>query len=148
MIDQAISINENLAVAWANRGGIGVLLGQHDAAIEQLQRSLRLRPLDPEAYWAETTIAIARTCQGNNSAAIIWTTKALARRPDYMVAFWVSAVAHAFSGKLDDARACIERMRDLNPAMRMSNLRAFIPLRRPQDVEKTIEGTRLAGLPE
>jgi adenylate cyclase len=148
MIDQALAINQNLAVAWANKGAAAVLVGQHSDAIAPLLRALRLSPLDPEAYWAETMIAVAHLFQGNNAEALEWTTKALARRPDYMVAFWVAANASAFLGNFDTARTCIERMIQLNPGMRMSNLRAFIPFRRLEDVEKTIEGTRLAGLPE
>jgi hypothetical protein len=38
--DQALSINQNLAVGWANRGGISAFLGQHEARIEQLTREL------------------------------------------------------------------------------------------------------------
>jgi hypothetical protein len=148
MIDQALAINQNLAIAWANKGAAGVLVGEHGAAIEPLLRGLRLSPLDPEAYWAETMVAMAHLFQGNNAEALAWTTKALARRPDYMVAFWVAAVASAFSGDFDTACANIQRMTLLNPGLRMSNLKAFIPFRRSEDVERTVKGTRLAGLPD
>jgi TolB-like protein/class 3 adenylate cyclase len=148
MIDQALAINQNLALAWANKGAAAVLVGEHSAAIEPLLRSLRLSPLDPEAYWTETMIAIAQNFQGKYTEAVEWATKALARRPDYMVAFWVAAVASASSGDLGTARTCIERVTQLNPGMRMSSLRAFIPFRRSEDIERTVEGTRLAGLPE
>ena len=35
-----------------------------------------------------------------------------------------------------------------DPAMRISDLKDYLPYRRLEDVERMIEGLRLAGLPE
>jgi hypothetical protein len=59
-----------------------------------------------------------------------------------------SAAADALAGNLDEARTTMTRMRQLDPAMRLSSLRTYLPYRRPQDVDRLIEGLRLAGLPE
>jgi hypothetical protein len=40
------------------------------------------------------------------------------------------------------------RLRALDPALRLSNLRDFLPFRREQDFALWAEGLRLAGLPE
>ena len=148
MIDRALSINQNLAVGWANRGGIGMLLGRHEAAIEDLSRALRLSPLDPESYWAETMMAFAHIFQSRNDEGLAWANRALAHRSDYMVAYWASAIANALSGNIDEARKLMPRIHQLNPEMRMSTLDGYISARRPQDIERATEGLRLAGLPE
>ena len=59
-----------------------------------------------------------------------------------------SAAANALSGEIDQARRIsIEALR-LNPSLRLSTLREYFVLRRPQDMERLIDGLRLAGLPE
>ena len=148
MMDQALSINQNLAIGWANRGGLAMLLGQHEVAIEHLSRALRLSPLDPDAYWAEAMMAFAHIFQGRHSEGLAWATRSLTHRPDYMVAFWALAIGNALSGKIDEARKFMPRICQLNPEMRMSSLKDYISARRPEDIERATEGLRLAGLPE
>ena len=42
----------------------------------------------------------------------------------------------------------IVRLRQIDPTLRVSNLKDLTPLQRPQDVATYNEGMRLAGLPE
>ena len=42
----------------------------------------------------------------------------------------------------------MELLRQLDPALRVSNLKDWIPLRRPEDFAKWADGLRKAGLPE
>jgi tetratricopeptide (TPR) repeat protein len=51
-IDRAIVLNPNLAAAWSAGGWLRIYLGEPASAIERLERSRRLSPLDPIAYWA------------------------------------------------------------------------------------------------
>jgi len=119
MMDQALSINQNLAVGWANRGGISAILGQHNAAIEQLSRALRLSPLDPEAYRSEAIMAFVHLFLGGNDEGLAWAMQALAHRPDYMVALWAAAGGYAAAGKVDEARKLMPQILRLHPAMRL-----------------------------
>jgi adenylate cyclase len=148
LIDQARSINPNLAVCWRLRGAVSLFVGQHDVALEQLTHALRLSPLDPETYLAETNIALAHVFQGRYDEAMTWAAKALRRQPNWIAAMRASAVASALGGKIDEARKIMARMRQVDPEMRIAHLKDYLPYRRPQDVEREIEGLRLAGLPE
>lgn len=65
MLDRALSINQNLAVGWRYRGGIRVIVGRHEAGIEDLSRALRLNRLDPESYFAESVMAVAHIFTGS-----------------------------------------------------------------------------------
>jgi hypothetical protein len=40
------------------------------------------------------------------------------------------------------------RLRELNPTLRMSNLKDLLPILRPEDLQRWAEGMRKAGLPE
>jgi tetratricopeptide (TPR) repeat protein len=148
LIDQARSINPNLAVCWQLRGMVSLFLGQHDVALEQLARALRLSPLDPETYLAETNIALAHFFQGRYDEASNWATKALRHQPNWMVAMRASVVASALGGNIEEARTIMARMRRLDPAMRISVLTDNLSYRRPEDIERMMDGLRLAGLPE
>jgi TolB-like protein/class 3 adenylate cyclase/Flp pilus assembly protein TadD len=148
MVDQGLAINPNLAVGWQLRAGISSWLGQHEVAIEQLARASRLNPKDPEAFRSEHAMAISLLLLGQYDEAVTWVTKSLAHLPTFAPAMRVSAVANALAGNLDEARRMMAEVRRAEPNLRMANLRSFLPYRRPQDVERVIEGARLAGLPE
>ncbi len=45
-------------------------------------------------------------------------------------------------------RKVMTRLREIDPALRISNLKDRSPLQRPQNITKYAEGMRIAGLPE
>jgi adenylate cyclase len=60
----------------------------------------------------------------------------------------VVAASGALIGKPPAAEKALERARQLNPALRISNLKDLQPFRRPEHLTKLAEGLRLARLPE
>ncbi len=67
----------------------------------------------------------------------------------------ISSLRHAWPrqavrspGSLPEAEKAMARLRQLNPALRLSNLKELLPIRRPQDFDRWAEGLRKAGLPE
>jgi hypothetical protein len=59
-----------------------------------------------------------------------------------------SASVYAHAGRLDEARGVVALIRRLHPTMRLSQLGDRVGLSRQQDVDRLIEGLRLAGMPE
>jgi TolB-like protein/class 3 adenylate cyclase len=57
-IDRALSLNPNSALAWWARGWVLGLQNQIDPAIEALQQSMRLSPLDPLAFLCTGGLAL------------------------------------------------------------------------------------------
>jgi len=51
-------------------------------------------------------------------------------------------------GWISDYSKAIARLPELDPAMRVSNVKIRAPLRRPEYLAKVEEGLRIAGLPE
>jgi hypothetical protein len=49
---------------------------------------------------------------------------------------------------MEEAQKAIARLRQLDPAFRISSLRDLTPFRRPADFVRYAEGLRKAGLPE
>lgn len=148
LADEALAINQNLAIGWINRGFISLYLGQHDAAIEQLLRGARLSPIDPESNRSAAAIAFAHLLQGHFDDALTWAARAVTLRPNTIPGWAASALANAFAGNIGDARESVARILQLNARFRISILHDAVPFRRPQDMDRVMEGFRLAGLPE
>ena len=148
LVDRALAINENLAVGWINRGFVSIYVGQHEAAVGQLLRAVRLSPMDPEFHRPATALAFAHLLQGRHDEASLWAARAVSHRSDWMSGWWASALANAFAGDIDKARKSVARIRQLNPKLHIAGFHDVIPFRRPQDTARVMEGFRLAGLPE
>jgi TolB-like protein len=146
--DRALVLNPNFAVGWMLSGLVSVYRGEPDLAIERLARAVRLSPLDPLTFVAQTAHAMAHFFAGRLDEASSWAGKVLRDHPDYQLALRIFAAANALTGKRDEARQAVERLRQLDPALRISNLKDRYPLRRPEDFARWAEGLRRAGLPE
>jgi adenylate cyclase len=148
MADQALVLNPNLATASLLSGYIKVYLGEHELAIEHLARSMRLSPRDPEVFNAHMALALAHLFVGRCDEAASWAEKALREKPNHSTAARIAAASHALAGRLEQARQAMTRLRQLDPALRVSNLRDVTVFRRAEDAARYAEGLRMAGLPE
>jgi TolB-like protein len=148
LIDRALAINPNLAAAWNASGWVRTFLGETDIAIEHIQRAMRLSPLDPLMFVMYHVTAFAHFVASRYDEAALWAGKALREQPNFLATIRLSAVAHALSGHLDQARNAVVRARELDPAMRLSNLSNRVGPFRSEDFSKYREALQMAGLPE
>ena len=148
LVDEALSLNQNLAAAWGVKAAINLFAGRHEAVLDELGRVQRLNPADPAGYTRESTMAQALLLLGRYEEAAIWANKSLARQPNWLLALRSLAMARALSGDVDGARKVMARLRELHPALRISNYLDYLPYRRREDVERQNAALRLAGLPE
>jgi len=147
-IDRALVLNPNLALAWYASGLVRVYLGEPDIAIEHLAQAMRLSPVDPETGRMQAGIATAHLLSGRYDEASSWAQRALREQPSHLTSIRLVAASSALAGRLDEARKAMERLRRIDPALRISNLKDRLPFRRPQDFGRYAEGLRKAGLPE
>jgi TolB-like protein/class 3 adenylate cyclase len=148
LIDLGLLYNPNLAVAWTNRGMVSVLLGQHEAAIEQLNRARRLSPIGSATARSDTMMAYAYLFMGDSREAISWASKVLRAQPNLPGAIGAAAIANALVGNIEEARQLVDRLRELAPSMSLRHARELSHLRRPEDFERFVKGLRIAGMPE
>jgi tetratricopeptide (TPR) repeat protein len=97
---------------------------------------------------AQNGIALAHFCTGRYDEASSWAEKALLESPNYYPALRVFAASNALAGRLEDAQKAMARLREMDPTVRVSDLRDLITRRRPEDATRYAEGLRKAGLPE
>jgi TolB-like protein/Tfp pilus assembly protein PilF len=146
LVDRALSLNPNLALAWASGGWIRNWLGDTDLAIKHFKNSISLSPREPDIVRSYHGMAHAEFCSGNYDEASAWCEKALAEAPNYPQVLRMAAAADALAGRVQRAQRAARHVHELDPAFRISDTR--FPTRRPKHFAKYKEGLRLAGLPE
>jgi TolB-like protein len=147
-IDRALELNPNSALAWFHSGWLRVWLGDSEIAIQHFARFKRMSPVDPLLIRMNCGIAFAHALAGRYDEAASHAEQALNENVDSHQALRMGAMGHALAGRLERARKIMEHLRQLDPALRVSNLRQLTPLHRPQDMARYAEGMRKAGLPE
>jgi tetratricopeptide (TPR) repeat protein len=147
-IDQALVRNPNLAAGWLFSGFVRIFLGEPDVTVEHAARAMRLSPLDPFTSLASSCIGGGHFFAGRYDEASWWAEKGLRERPNLAAAARMAAASHALAGRLDQAHKAMARLRQIDPALRLSDLRRMLPYRRPDDLARFEEGLRQAGLPE
>ena len=148
LLDRAVLLNPNLASAWFLGGFLRALHGETDAAIEHLAHAVRLSPLDPEMFRMQAGMALAHFFAGRFDSASAWAEKSVGNLPSFLAAVSLAAAAHALAGRMDKAKQAMQRVRTLDPSLRVSNLKDWLPIHRPEDRARFADGLRLAGLPE
>jgi TolB-like protein len=147
-IDHALVRNPNLAAGWLFSGWIRMFLGQPDVTVEHAARAIRLSPLDPFSFLAYAIVGAGHFFACRYDEASSWAEKGLRERPNWAGAARCAAASHALAGRLDQAHKAMAQLRQIDPALRVSDLRGMLPLRRPDDLARVEEGLRKAGLPE
>lgn len=125
-----------------------VYAGEPDGAIERLQTAMRLSQRDPLLFRMHAGIAYAHFFAGHYEEASTWAERAVRARSTWLTAVRMAAVSNALAGRPDEAKKFMDRMTEMDPALRVSNIKDLLPLRRPEDFAKWAEALRLAGLPE
>ncbi|WP_428668933.1 adenylate/guanylate cyclase domain-containing protein [Reyranella sp.] len=147
LLEQAVSLDPNNFSAWNWRGWTALVLGEEDAG-HYFEKALRLSPTFPGRYWMHvglsTTYLLSERCA--EAAALVGTV--LRQHPHLHIALWVHSASLALAGQVGEAVEVCKTLTKVVPAMRLSNLRNWIPTRDERAIALISKGLRLAGLPE
>jgi TolB-like protein/class 3 adenylate cyclase/Tfp pilus assembly protein PilF len=148
LLDQAVRIDANNAWGWTWLAGARISLGQPEAGIKDLERALRLSPIDTMGFLPQGGMASCHYLCGRYDEAASWAEAALQSQPNHLYARCVLVASYAMAGRIDAAQQACETYQQFDPAARVSNVNDRLALRREQDIQKFQQGLRLAGLPE
>ena len=148
LINQALMLNPNLAWLWLSSGWGKAVGGEPELAIEHLNRSMRLSPNDPWRFSMYAAIGVAHFVAGHYAQALTFAAAAAREHPEFLLTRCLTAASAALAGRFEEAQLAIRSVHQLDPDLRISNLRGVLAFRRPEDYAKWEEGLRLAGLPE
>ncbi|MGB3387660.1 MAG: CadC-family transcriptional regulator, partial [Pseudaminobacter sp.] len=85
---------------------------------------------------------------GRYDAATAWAEDSYTDLPSFLMTVSIIAASRALSGRLAEAQQAMEQLRKLDPALRITNLRKWLPINRDDNFAVFAEGLRKAGLPE
>ncbi len=147
MVEQAVALNPNLAVAWYSRGWVTLMCGDAERAIESFERMIRLSPLDPQRISAWLGISWAHFCLERFEEGYASATKAIQVSADAntLGAYIANSV---YAGRAAEARQAAGRLLKLQPDFRASLGREALPTRSPGVRELIVAAFRTAGLPD
>jgi TolB-like protein/class 3 adenylate cyclase len=157
LVDRALALNPNFARGWHISGILSLWAGQLDIAIEHVNAALRL---SPRARVGSSLAAIgaAYFFARRFHEAVPKLLLAIQDDPNFSHPYQFLAACYAHTGRLVDARAIVERLRAITPAvipdvryLRNSEHRELLlsGLRlAASEAASTAAGLRKAGMPE
>jgi TolB-like protein/class 3 adenylate cyclase/Tfp pilus assembly protein PilF len=146
MVEEAIALNPNLAVAWYSRGWVAVMCGEAERSIESFDRMIRLSPLDTLRGRAWNGISWALFCLGryeDGCASGMRSVQVLADAHN-LGAYIANSMA---AGRATEAREAVAQLLNLHPDFRASHAQKVFPLRSREMRDRITVALRGAGLP-
>jgi TolB-like protein/DNA-binding CsgD family transcriptional regulator len=150
MIKQSLLLNPNSARAWWASGIAYAYRGQHETAIEHLERSRRLNPLDMAGHAHYTGMSLAHFFAGAFKEARDAAGEALRVWPQSTQGLRMRAATCALLGHVDESRGCVKRLLVLYPEATLATIGGQVALQVGSSayLEDFLRGLRIAGLPE
>jgi adenylate cyclase len=146
MVEQAVALNPNLAIAWYGLGWVAMMCGEAERSIESFERMVRLSPLDPLRYGAWNGSAFALFILGRYEDGCASATRSVQVSANFhtLGAYIVNAVP---AGQLQAAQQAAARLLKSRPDLRASDAEEAFPTRSPEVRAQMIAALREAGLP-
>jgi adenylate cyclase len=147
MVEQAVALNQNLAVAWHSRGWVSLMCCEDERAIESFERMIRLSPLDPLRVRAWGGSSFALFALGRYEDGFLSGKKAIQFLSDAqsMGAYIVNAVR---AGHAVEAQEAVAQLLKLHPDFRASHAQKAFPMRSQEAKDRITAALKDAGLPD
>jgi TolB-like protein/class 3 adenylate cyclase/Tfp pilus assembly protein PilF len=146
MVEHAIALNPNLAIAWYSRGWVTMMCGEAERAIESFDRMIRLSPLDPLRVSAWNGSSFAFFCLGRYEDGCVSAAKSIQVVADAhtLGAYIINAIR---AGRPAEAQQAAARLLESQPDFRATRAGDAFPTRSPDQRNQIIAALREAGLP-
>jgi TolB-like protein/class 3 adenylate cyclase/Flp pilus assembly protein TadD len=147
MVEQAVALNPNLAIAWNSLGWVSLMCDEPERAIESFDRLIRLSPLDPlrVGAWNGSAFALFSLGRYEEGCAVAAKSVQFAPNAHTLGAFIINAVR---AGRNAEARTAVAQLLKLQPDFRSSHSSEAFPVRSTEMRDRMIAAFRDAGLPE
>jgi adenylate cyclase len=148
LVDRAVALNPNSAVAWSQRGLAYLLGGRCPEAVRSFERSIRLNPLDPLLYMTLSGMGFALIELRRFDEAVAAAKKAIRQNQKYLTSHYCLASALGHAGPEAEAQKAVSRLLELEPDFRISKWVKRGASQWHTRNKLVIEGIRKAGIPE
>ena len=144
---QAIAANPNEPLAWLHRAITHAWRGRGAEAVQCADQALSLSPLDPMMYYFDSLAGMAHLVAEQYDRAIELSMRSLRENRLHTPSLRTLVAAFVLTGRLDEARAAMAELRQLEPGLTASVLEARYPGRDTPQARRFIAALVEAGLP-
>jgi adenylate cyclase len=149
LVDRALAIDPNSAIAWFTRGTISAWAGETEMATTEFQKAMRLSPHDPQRGGLfNHGMANALALGGRPQEALPWARRVVQDLPDFSLGHRTLVASLWLSGRHTEAREAARRHIDMFPGYSVRRSQELSPLRRSFATDRYFDALRAAGLPE
>lgn len=146
-LDETLRRNSSESLAWLFKSVVHSLWGEGQAALAAAHEARRLSPLDPLRYYYDSLASTAALAAGDDALAMAWAHRSLRANPLHSPTLRALAIAQAQSGLLDEARASVLQLRQLDPELTVQSYLARSPAGSNEVRRRYADALSRAGLP-
>lgn len=143
----ALDLNPNFAAAHGYVGWALAFDGRSEEAISHSEQAIRMSPRDPLNTFFFSGVAVSHYLAGRYMEAVKWARQAMQLRPGMVNNYRILCASLGQAGLLDDARAVMSQLRELQPELSVAWIKQSVPYT-PGPMARFLEGMHKAGLPE
>jgi DNA-binding SARP family transcriptional activator/TolB-like protein len=146
--ERALSLNPNLAMAWALSAIAFAYMGDPEEADRRNRRYKKLSPLDPHAFFFDAFFILIHLLKRDYEEAVAAGRAVSEMNPSFSATYkpYLAALGHL--GRAQEAAVVRRRLLAIEPDFTVERFIATSPLERESDREHYAEGLRRAGVPE
>lgn len=145
--EQAVDANPSHALGWLYRGTVNAFKGEGEAAVAATQRAMELSPLDPQRYYFESLGATALLSAHRCDEAEKLARSSLVLNRMHPSTWRVLTIALVSQGRIEEARAALGRMRELEPQLTVDRYIGRLPNAQLETGRHWARCLEIAGLP-
>jgi tetratricopeptide (TPR) repeat protein len=146
--ERALSLNPNLAMAWALSAVTYAYLGDADEAERRINHYKKLSPLDPHAFFYDTFFIYIHLLKRDFESAVAVGRTVSEMNPSFSASHRLYLAALGLTKRTQEAARVWERLQALEPDFTVERFLATNPLERRADRDICAQGLLLAGVPE
>ena len=146
--ERALTLNPNLAMAWAFSGIAYLYLGDWEEGERRLLRYKQLSPMDPNAFHYDVGFSLVALMKRDYEGAVATGRTVSEMNPAFSAACkpYLAALGHL--GQAQEASVVRRRLLAIDPGFTVERFLQNTPFQRAQDREHFAQGLRLAGVPD
>jgi tetratricopeptide (TPR) repeat protein len=146
--ERALELEPNNATYWRQLGVALGFAGRPEEALAAAENAERGSPRDPERFHVIQCQSCAHFVAGRLEEAYRKSRQAARLQPNFYASYAFMSATAGLLGKEDEAKAAARSLLKLVPRFSIAATRRNPMFERAEDLERMIEGFRLAGLPE
>ena len=143
--ERALSLNPNLAMAWALSAIAFAYMGDPEEAERRNNRYKKLSPLDPHAFFFDAFFILIHLLKRDYESAVAAGRSVSEMNPSFSATYkpYLAALGHL--GRTQEAAVVRRRLLAIEPDFTVERFIGTSPLERESDRDHYAEGLRLAG---